>query len=104
MRTPWECLEQALAAVRPGAVFGFLLPTVVQVAELLKSLEKGPFGDIEVQELLLRNWKPLADRLRPADRMIAHTGFLVFSEAKGNKRTQAGSSPAETPRGGWTSG
>lgn len=78
MRTPWECLEQALAAVRPGAVFGFLLPTVVQVAELLKSLEKGPFGDIEVQELLLRNWKPLADRLRPADRMIAHTGFLVF--------------------------
>ena len=31
-----------------------------------------------MQELLLRNWKPLADRLRPADRMIAHTGFLVF--------------------------
>lgn len=78
VRTPWEYLDQAVAAARPGAMFAFLLPTVIQVGELLKGLEKGPFGDIEVQELLLRGWKPLADRLRPADRMIAHTGFLVF--------------------------
>ena len=79
MRTPWECLDQAVKAVRPGAMFGFLLPTVLQVSELLKGLEKGPFGSIEVEELLLRGWKPLADRLRPNDRMIAHTGFLVFA-------------------------
>ena len=26
----------------------------------------------------MRRWKPLADRLRPEDRMIAHTGFLIF--------------------------
>ncbi len=87
VRTPWEYLEQAVAAVRPGGVFGFLLPTVVQVSELLKGLEKGPFDDVEVQELLLRSWKPLADRLRPADRMIAHTGFLVF--CRHQKRNQA---------------
>lgn len=78
VRTPWDYLDQALAAVKPGAMFGFLLPTVIQVGELLRGLERGPFDDIEVQELLLRGWKPLADRLRPADRMIAHTGFLVF--------------------------
>ncbi len=78
VRTPWEYLDQALAAVRPGATLGFLLPTTAQVSELLKGLEKGPFDNIEVQELLLRDWKPLADRLRPCDRMIAHTGFLVF--------------------------
>ena len=78
VRTPWAYLDQALAAIRPGATLGFLLPTVVQVSELLKGLERGPFDHIEVQELLLRDWKPLADRLRPADRMIAHTGFLVF--------------------------
>ncbi len=79
VRTPWEYLDQAVKAVKPGATFGFLLPTAVQVSELLKGLEKGPFDAIEVQELLLRNWKPLADRLRPSDRMIAHTGFLVFA-------------------------
>ena len=78
VRTPWEYLDKAVEAVRPGAVFGFLLPTVMQVGELLKGLERGPFDHIEVQELLLRDWKPLADRLRPNDRMIAHTSFLVF--------------------------
>ncbi|MDO5537319.1 MAG: tRNA (adenine-N1)-methyltransferase, partial [Desulfovibrionaceae bacterium] len=78
VRTPWDYLENAVKAVRPGAMLGFLLPTAVQVSELLKGLERGPFDNIEVQELLLRDWKPVADRLRPNDRMIAHTGFLVF--------------------------
>ncbi len=78
VRTPWTCLDQALAAVKPGAVLAFLLPTVLQVSELLRAMETRPLDHIEVQELLLRGWKPVADRLRPADRMTAHTGFLVF--------------------------
>lgn len=78
VRTPWDYLGQALAAVRPGATLGFLLPTVDQVSKLLLGLENGPFAEIEVGELFLRGWKPVADRLRPADRMTAHTGFLVF--------------------------
>ncbi len=78
VRTPWEYLDHALAAVRPGATFGFLLPTVNQTDELLLALERGPFDDIEISELLLRRWKTNAGRLRPDDRMIAHTGFLIF--------------------------
>ena len=78
VRTPWDYLDQALAAVRPGASLGFLLPTVDQVSRLLLGLENGPFAEIEVCELLIRGWKPVADRLRPEDRMTAHTGFLVF--------------------------
>ena len=78
VRTPWDYLEQVLAAVRPGAALGFLLPTVDQVSRLLLGLENGPFAEIEVCELLIRGWKPVADRLRPEDRMTAHTGFLVF--------------------------
>ena len=42
-------------------------------------METGPFDDIAVEEVLVRGWKPVADRLRPNDRMIAHTGFLVFA-------------------------
>ena len=79
VRTPWEYLDHALAAVRPGASFGFLLPTVDQVSKLLLGLERGPFADVEVCEILIRRWKPVADRLRPEDRMTAHTGFLVFA-------------------------
>jgi len=78
VRTPWEYLCHVPQSLRSGAQLGFLLPTVAQVSALLCGLETGPYDDVEVCELLLRRWKPLADRLRPDDRMIAHTGFLVF--------------------------
>jgi len=79
VRTPWDYLEQAAAAVAPGAPLGFLLPTTNQVSDLLVALEKGPFAGVEVLEILLRRYKPVPDRLRPDDRMVAHTGFLIFA-------------------------
>ncbi len=79
VRTPWEYLAEVTAAVKPGAPLAFLVPTVDQVSLLLKGMESGPFDDLEVEELLVRGWKPVADRLRPQDRMVAHTGFLVFA-------------------------
>ena len=79
MREPWRPLEAVRASLKGGGFFGSLLPTTSQVSELLRALEAHGFADLEVQELLLRNWKPIADRLRPSDRMIAHTGFLVFA-------------------------
>ncbi|MFZ2488706.1 MAG: tRNA (adenine-N1)-methyltransferase [Anaerolineae bacterium] len=79
MREPWRCLPAAHAALKGGGFFGALLPTTNQVSELLRALEAHSFADLEVEELLLRPYKPIADRLRPADRMVAHTGFLVFA-------------------------
>jgi len=40
---------------------------------------EGIFGDVEVLEILLRKYKCVADRLRPDDRMVAHTGYLLFA-------------------------
>lgn len=79
VRTPWEYLDNVAAAVKPGGALAFLIPTVDQVSLLLKGMEKGPFDSVEVEEVLVRGWKPVADRLRPNDRMIGHTGFLVFA-------------------------
>lgn len=79
VRTPWEYLHHIPKAVCSGAMLGFLLPTVDQVSKLLLGLEQGPYTDVEVVEILVRHWKPIADRLRPEDRMIAHTGFLIFA-------------------------
>lgn len=79
VRTPWEYLDNCLAAVKPDARFAFFVPTVNQVSELLRAMETRDFADIEVEEVFVRRWKALGDRLRPEDRMIAHTGFLVFA-------------------------
>ncbi|MGW8180414.1 MAG: tRNA (adenine-N1)-methyltransferase, partial [bacterium] len=50
-----------------------------QVSHLIARLEGHRFGDIEVEELLLRPYKPVAARLRPADTMVGHTGYLIFA-------------------------
>ena len=35
----------------------------------------------EVEELMLRQYKAVPSRLRPKDRMVAHTGYLIFARA-----------------------
>ncbi|MFP4658374.1 MAG: tRNA (adenine-N1)-methyltransferase [Desulfonatronovibrionaceae bacterium] len=79
VRTPWLCLGHIPAAVIPGAPVGFLLPTANQVQALLQTMEDQPFGEVEVMEILIRRYKPVAERFRPEDRMVGHTGFLVFA-------------------------
>lgn len=72
-------VPQAEAALTASGLFGALVPTVNQVSDLLEAMERGNFAEIRVEELLLRSWKPVPARLRPADRMIAHTGYLIFA-------------------------
>ena len=54
------------------------MPTANQVSETLQALRQG-FGDVEVMEIMFRKYKTLAARLRPEDRMIGHTGYLLFA-------------------------
>jgi tRNA (adenine57-N1/adenine58-N1)-methyltransferase len=79
--SPWECLEQARAALVNGGFFGAILPTTNQVTRLLGAFPRHSFGHIAVEEILLRPYKPVATRLRPQDQMVAHTGFLIFARA-----------------------
>ena len=76
---PENYLAQARAALQPGGFFGCILPTTNQVSALLLALKMHNFGFVEVSEILHRYYKPVADRLRPADSMNAHTGFLIFA-------------------------
>jgi tRNA (adenine57-N1/adenine58-N1)-methyltransferase len=98
VRTPWDYLDQAAAAVIGGAPVGFLLPTTNQVQELLAALESAPFGDVEVLEIMLRKYKPVADRLRPDDRMVAHTGFLVFARQQETREERPTGESADIER------
>jgi tRNA (adenine57-N1/adenine58-N1)-methyltransferase len=82
VREPWLFLAQAHAALAPGGFFGALVPTTNQVSEMLTEIEQmGTWVEIEVSEILHRFYKTNAERLRPADRMIAHTGYLLFARA-----------------------
>lgn len=78
VREPWLCLEAARRLIRDSAPIGMIVPTANQISELLRGLETG-FGMVEVIEILLRKYKTVAERVRPMDRMIAHTGYLVFA-------------------------
>ena len=75
---PWDYTGQAYRALQSGGFFGSLVPTANQVSELLVSMRREGFEFVEVCEVLLRYYKPVPDRLRPTDRMVAHTGFLIF--------------------------
>ena len=79
MKEPWQFMDLVEGALVDGGYFGSLVPTVNQVSALLDALDERNFMDIAVEELLLRPYKPVASRLRPADRMVAHSGYLVFA-------------------------
>ena len=89
---PYDYIAQVRAALKPGGYFCSLSPTFNQIEKTLYALRQNNFAFLEVCELLLRYYKPEPSRLRPTDRMVAHTGFLVFArkiEPSADPRGQA---------------
>lgn len=76
---PEDYLAQSREALSNGGNFGAIVPTMNQVTKLLYGLEKHGFGMINVCETLIRFYKTVPNRMRPLDRMVAHTGYLIFS-------------------------
>jgi tRNA (adenine57-N1/adenine58-N1)-methyltransferase len=87
---PYDYAAQVRAALKPGGYMCCLIPTFNQVEKTLMALRQNSFAFVEVCELLLRYYKPEPARIRPTDRMVAHTGFLVFA-----RRIE----PGDDPRG-----
>jgi tRNA (adenine57-N1/adenine58-N1)-methyltransferase len=75
---PYDYISQVRAALKPGGYFCGIVPTVNQAEILLRSLRRNKFAFLEMCEVMLRYYKAEPDRLRPTDRMVAHTGFLIF--------------------------
>ncbi|OGO60028.1 MAG: tRNA (adenine-N1)-methyltransferase [Chloroflexi bacterium RBG_19FT_COMBO_49_13] len=78
---PYDYMAQVKAALKPGGPFGTILPTTNQISTLLVALKREHFAFIEVCEIFLRFYKAVPERLRPTDRMVAHTGYLVFARS-----------------------
>ena len=78
---PHDVIPQVKEALKLGGYVGMILPTTNQVTKVLPILRVNNFAFVEVCEVLLRFYKPDWERLRPTDRMVAHTGFLVFGRS-----------------------
>ncbi|MGH7773748.1 MAG: tRNA (adenine-N1)-methyltransferase, partial [Candidatus Binatia bacterium] len=77
---PWQVIDRAWRALRPGGILLSYLPTILQVKSLVDSLrEHGGFGCIETMESLMRFWHIKGLSVRPQHRMVAHTGFVTVA-------------------------
>ena len=75
---PWQAVGAAAEALVMGGIFLSFLPTVLQVHQLAEALRQdGRFQIIETVETLLRPWHVAERSVRPAHRMVAHSGFLT---------------------------
>lgn len=87
---PYDYMMQVRSALKPGGFLCSLVPTMNQVEKTLIALHQANYAFVEVCEILLRFYQAEPNRLRPTDRMVAHTGFLIFARKI---------EPSEDPRG-----
>ena len=76
---PYDYLGQVRQTLKSGGYFGSILPTTNQVSRLLAALYQFQYAFVDVCEIMLRYYKVVSERFRPADRMVAHTGYLIFA-------------------------
>ncbi len=75
---PWRVVPHAAEALRPGGVWTSYVPTVPQAQQTVETLRAdGRFAHLETIEVLIRPWNIEGPSVRPAHRMVAHTGFIT---------------------------
>ena len=80
MLAPWECIEMAAKVLRPGGVFLAYVATTTQLSATAEALKSdGHFTEPESSETIVRGWHHEGLAVRPQQRMIGHTGFLIQS-------------------------
>ena len=80
MLAPWECVEMAANVLRPGGVFMAYVATTTQLSATAEALkDDGHFTEPESFESMVRGWHHEGLAVRPQQRMIGHTGFLIFA-------------------------
>ena len=78
MLAPWDCLEVAARALRPGGALAVYVATTTQLSRVAEALrEREEWTEPRAEELMLRTWHLEGLSVRPDHRMNGHTGFLL---------------------------
>ena len=56
------------------------LPSMSQIIRINETLKEQNFQDIEVKEVILRDWIVDKKVVRPTNKLVSHTGFLVSAK------------------------
>lgn len=75
---PWVAVPPAAQALAPGRPLALLVPNAEQLKEAVHSLQQHHFGSVDTVELLERKMLVRQkEGVRPLERMIGFTGYLV---------------------------
>lgn len=103
MLAPWECVAQSAQLLRAGGVFIAYITTTTQLSRTVEALRNDRrFTEPYAWESLHRSWRVDSLAVRPDNRMIGHTGFLVRARRVANgvdaprTRRRGSKNPAET--------
>ena len=72
---PWEFFDKNI--IDSDLFWVSYLPSITQVIKMKECLELNKFEDIEVKEVILRDWYLNKKIARPNNKLISHTGFLL---------------------------
>ena len=81
---PWHALVHATQALKPGGFLVTYNPSITQAAQLVEAVKQSRgMQYLKTKEVLERKWEIDGRKVRPYNRMLAHTGFLVFCRKTG---------------------
>jgi tRNA (adenine57-N1/adenine58-N1)-methyltransferase len=77
---PWTLIDAAYEALSGGGFIGALNPNIEQIQTTVEKMNHSGFIRVRCIENLQRGIRVKKNLTRPHDRMIAHTGYLLFAQ------------------------
>ena len=75
---PWDFFIKN--TIENNIVWVSYLPSITQIIRLNEILLEKNFQDIEVKEVILRDWIVDEKIVRPSNKLVSHTGFLISAK------------------------